>query len=118
MQKPAPKKFFKEATELSISEKCSMIRYLPCNEWVFEVMELHQTLDRFRNCSWQRWCFNKKGNNILVLCYGENDKQTVFLEGNIGNHHEAFKNLVIYVVNGKCLLPEEYELYSSRQASA
>ena len=100
-----------------MSNRCKMIQQKPCNKWVFEVMSLHQGLERFRNCCRQRWCFNKKGDDILILCYGASDKPMVFLEGNIGNHQEAFENLIIYVVDGKYLLPEEYDTNLTKQAS-
>ena len=113
-----PEFFFnKESNPLALSEKCTSLKEVKTNIWVFELMNLYQTLDYIYTQSYQRWCFRKLAKEVLITCFNAHEQLIHSMMADIGHHHCAFADLNICVFEGKCMAEEEYELAMKRESA-
>lgn len=112
-----PEVFFKkEYNPLPLSEKCKPLKEIKTNIWVFQLIDLYQTLEYMQQ-SYLRWCFRKQERDVLITCYDIHGKTIQYMTVDIGRHHAAFSTITLCVVEGKCMLEEECET-AIKKASA
>jgi hypothetical protein len=113
-----PELFFKKDQHpLALSEKCISLKEVKINIWVFELINLYQTLDYIATQSYQRWCFHKQEKEILITCYNVHERLTHSMMADIGHHHSVFSDINICVFEGKCMAEEECEVAMKRNSA-
>ncbi|QHT65383.1 hypothetical protein GXP67_01165 [Rhodocytophaga rosea] len=108
--------FKKEYNPLPLSEKCKPLKQVKTNIWVFEMIDLYQTLEYMQQ-PYLRWCFCKQEKEMLITCYDIHGKTIQSLMVDIGRHHASFSTVTLCVVEGICMLEEECEAAMKRNSA-
>lgn len=108
--------FKKEDNSLPLSEKCKLLKEIKINIWVFELIDLYQTLEYMQQ-PYLRWCFYKQEKEVLISCYDIHGKIILCMSTDISIHHTDFVNIAFCIIEGTCMLEEECKVAMNRESA-
>jgi hypothetical protein len=100
--------FAKGVPTLWISDGCDTHPVIQQNDWIFDLISLHQVFASVRTQT-QRWIFQKAQTEVSVTCLNGDKEIWAGLYIDISQNTEDILELTLYVKAGKCMLLEEYK---------